>query len=59
MPGRIAVDSSHLYARNLLSFLGLLIDKETKALKIDWNDEIVAATVLTRDNRIVHPALGS
>jgi NAD(P) transhydrogenase subunit alpha len=58
LPGRIPVDSSHLYARNLLSFLGLLIDKETKALKIDWNDEIIAATVLTRDNRIVHPALG-
>ena len=58
LPGRIPVDSSHLYARNLLSFLGLLIDKETKTLKIDWNDEIIAATVLTRENRIVHPALG-
>ena len=58
LPGRIPVDASHLYARNLLSFLSLLIDKETKGLKIDWTDEIVAATVLTRDNRIVHPALG-
>jgi H+-translocating NAD(P) transhydrogenase subunit alpha len=58
LPGRIPVDSSHLYARNLLSFLGLLIDKETKTLKIDWNDESIAATVLTRENRIVHPALG-
>ena len=58
LPGRIPVDSSHLYARNLLSFLGLLIDKESKTLKIDWNDEIIAATVLTRENRIVHPALG-
>jgi NAD(P) transhydrogenase subunit alpha len=58
LPGRIPVDSSHLYSRNLLSFLGLLIDKETKTLKIDWNDEIIAATVLTRENRIVHPALG-
>ncbi|MCI0430011.1 MAG: Re/Si-specific NAD(P)(+) transhydrogenase subunit alpha [Rhodospirillales bacterium] len=58
LPSRIAVDSSHLYARNLLSFLGLLIDKETKAMKIDWNDEIIAATVVTRDGRIVHPALG-
>jgi NAD(P) transhydrogenase subunit alpha len=58
LPGRIPVDSSHLYARNLLSFLGLIIDKEAKELKIDWNDEIIAATVLTRDNRIVHPALG-
>jgi NAD(P) transhydrogenase subunit alpha len=58
LPGRIPVDASHLYARNLLSFLSLLIDKETKALKIDWTDEIIAATVLTRDSRIVHPALG-
>ncbi|HSD35076.1 MAG TPA: Re/Si-specific NAD(P)(+) transhydrogenase subunit alpha [Alphaproteobacteria bacterium] len=58
LPGRIPVDSSHLYARNLLSFLGLIIDKDAKELKIDWNDEIIAATVLTRDNRIVHPALG-
>jgi proton-translocating NAD(P)+ transhydrogenase subunit alpha len=58
LPGRIPVDSSHLYARNLLSFLGLIIDKEAKELKIDWSDEIIAATVLTRDGRIVHPALG-
>jgi NAD(P) transhydrogenase subunit alpha len=58
LPGRIPVDASHLYARNLLSFLSLLIDKETKGLKIDWTDEIIAATVLTRDSRIVHPALG-
>jgi NAD(P) transhydrogenase subunit alpha len=58
LPGRIPVDASHLYSRNLLSFLSLLIDKDTKGLKIDWTDEIIAATVLTRDSRIVHPALG-
>jgi H+-translocating NAD(P) transhydrogenase subunit alpha len=58
LPGRIPVDASHLYSRNLLSFLGLIIDKESKGLKIDWTDEIIAATVLTRDSRIVHPALG-
>ena len=28
MPSRIAVDASQLYARNLLAFLGLLVDKE-------------------------------
>jgi H+-translocating NAD(P) transhydrogenase subunit alpha len=58
LPGRIPVDASHLYARNLLSFLGLIVDKDSKGLKIDWTDEIIAATVLTRDSRIVHPALG-
>ena len=43
MPSRIAVDASALYARNLLAFLTPLVDKETKALKIDWDDEIVKA----------------
>ncbi|MEX0814675.1 MAG: NAD(P) transhydrogenase subunit alpha, partial [Dongiaceae bacterium] len=56
VPSRIAVDASALYARNLLSFLTPLIDGETKALKIDWEDEIVKATALTRDGKVVHPA---
>ena len=49
VPSRIAVDASALYARNLLNFLTLLIDKETKALKINWEDEIVKGVALTRD----------
>ena len=56
IPSRIAVDSSALYARNLLAFLTPLVDKETKALKINWDDEIVKATALTRDGKVVHPA---
>jgi NAD(P) transhydrogenase subunit alpha len=56
IPSRIAVDSSALYARNLLAFLTPLVDKETKALKINWDDEIIKATALTRDGQIVHPA---
>jgi NAD(P) transhydrogenase subunit alpha len=55
LPSRIAVDSSALYARNLLAFLTPLVDKETKALKINWDDEIIKATALTRDGQIVHP----
>jgi NAD(P) transhydrogenase subunit alpha len=56
VPSRIAVDASQLYARNLLAFMGLLIDKD-KSLKIDVADEIVKATLLTRDGKIVHPQL--
>lgn len=56
VPSRIPVDASQLYARNLLAFLGLLIDKEGN-LKIDLSDEIVKATLLTRDGRVVHPQL--
>ncbi|MDJ0948935.1 MAG: Re/Si-specific NAD(P)(+) transhydrogenase subunit alpha [Alphaproteobacteria bacterium] len=57
MPSRVAVDASQLYARNLLNFLTPLIDPDSKTLKIDWEDEIVAATLLTRDGQVVHPDL--
>jgi len=56
VPSRTAVDSSALYARNLVNFLTPLVDKESKALKIDWDDEIVKGTALTRDGKIIHPA---
>ena len=56
MPSRIANDASQLYARNLLSFLGLLIDKD-KRLKIDTADEIIRATLLTENGAIVNPLL--
>ena len=54
-PGRIAASASSLYARNLLTFLEILIDKNTKALAINWDDEIVKGTLLTRDGKVVHP----
>src|SRR5690606_38759379 len=57
VPGRLPVDASALYAKNLLNFVTLLIDKETKALKIDLEDEIVKGTLVTQDGQIVHPAL--
>lgn len=59
LPSRIAVDASALYARNLLNFLTPLVDKETKALKINREDEIVKASVVTDGGQIVHPQLQS
>jgi NAD(P) transhydrogenase subunit alpha len=56
IPSHIAVDASQLYAKNLLAFLGLIIDKD-KSLKIDTADEIVKASLLTRDGAVVHPQL--
>jgi NAD(P) transhydrogenase subunit alpha len=55
VPGRLAASASALYARNLVAFLEVLIDKKTKALAVDWDDEIVKATALTRDGAVVHP----
>jgi H+-translocating NAD(P) transhydrogenase subunit alpha len=56
---RIAASASSLYARNLLAFLEILIDKKNKALAVDWNDEIVRATALTRDGAVIHPSFSS
>ncbi|MDQ0467542.1 Re/Si-specific NAD(P)(+) transhydrogenase subunit alpha [Labrys wisconsinensis] len=53
--GRIAASASGLYARNLLAFLETLIDKKDKVLKPNWDDELVKATLLTRDGAVVHP----
>jgi len=55
LAGRIPTTASQLYARNLLSFLETLIDKQDKTLAIDWDDELVKAVVLTRDGAVVHP----
>jgi NAD(P) transhydrogenase subunit alpha len=54
VPGRIAASSSALYARNLFAFAETLIDKASKSLAVKWDDELVKATLLTRDGAIVH-----
>jgi len=56
VPGRLAASASSLYARNLYAFLEILIDKNAKALAVNWDDEIVKATALTRDGAVVHPS---
>jgi NAD(P) transhydrogenase subunit alpha len=53
--GRLAASASALYAKNLLTFVDTLIDKKEKKLAVNWDDEIVKGTLLTRDGAIVHP----
>jgi len=55
VPGRIAASASALYARNLYAFVETLIDKENKAVAVNWDDDLVKATNLTRDGAVVHP----
>ena len=54
-PARLATSASSLYARNLFAFLETMFDKKTKEFAVNWDDELVKATVLTRDGAIVHP----
>jgi len=53
--GRLAASASALYSKNLLTLLEILIDKKDKKLAVNWDDEIVKATALTRDGAVVHP----
>src|SRR5437868_12301344 len=57
LPGRLAVDTSNLYARNLLNFVSLFVDKQTGNPQINWEDEIIKGANLTRGGAITHPAL--
>lgn len=59
VPGRLAADASSLYAKNLLNFITPLVDSESGSLNLDWEDEIITGTALTRDGSIVHPQLTS
>ena len=52
LPALVAADSSALYARNVLDFLKLVINKEG-VLHIDLEDDIVAACLVTRDGAVV------
>jgi NAD(P) transhydrogenase subunit alpha len=56
VPGRIAASASSLYARNLFAFLEILVDKKQKTIAVNWDDEIVKATALTRDGAVIHPS---
>jgi NAD(P) transhydrogenase subunit alpha len=57
LAGEVPVNASSLYAKNLLAFLELMIDKKDKTLKVNWDDEIIKGTLLAKDGKIVHPSL--
>jgi NAD(P) transhydrogenase subunit alpha len=56
LPGRIAADASALYARNLVAFAGLFLNKEG-GFAPDYEDEILKAALVTQGGKVVHPAL--
>ncbi len=57
LAGTIAVNASSLYAKNLLAFLDIMIDKKEKKLAINWDDDIIKGTLVAKDGKIVHPNL--
>jgi NAD(P) transhydrogenase subunit alpha len=51
LPALVAADASALYARNVLDFLKLIINKEG-ALHVDMEDDIVAACLVSQGGEI-------
>lgn len=54
VPSRLAESTSSLYARNILSLLNLLIDKDSVSVNLDFGDEIIKGVVITHDGDVVH-----
>ncbi len=54
LAGRLAQDASNLYARNLFNFVSLLQNDDKTGLEINWDDEIIKGTLLTKDGQLVH-----
>ena len=52
LPARVAADASALYARNVIDFMKLVVSAEG-TLKIDLEDDIVKACLVTRDQQVL------
>ena len=57
VPSRIATDATAMYAKNLFNFIEPMVDSENKALNINWEDEIICGSLISREGSVVHPML--
>ena len=57
VPSRLATDASAMYAKNLLNFIEPMTDQENGSLAIDWEDEIIKGSLVSRDGQLGDPAL--
>ncbi len=57
LPGRVAVHASQMYSNNLVNFLTHFWDDESKSMKLDRDDEIMAGALITYGGEIVSEML--
>ena len=57
LAGQLPVNASNLYAKNLFAFIETMFDKESKALDVKWDDEVITGTLVAKDGQIVHSNL--
>jgi NAD(P) transhydrogenase subunit alpha len=54
LPATMAEHASSLYARNVQALIELFLDEEKQGVSLDFEDEIIAGSCITRDGEIVH-----
>ena len=57
VPSRLAESASALFGRNLFNFIVPMVDKDTGAISIDWQDETVSGTLVTKDGKVINRRL--
>jgi len=53
LPATMPSDASKLYGKNILNFLQLITTKEG-AVNLNWDDDLVKGSCITKDGEIVH-----
>jgi len=56
LPGKVARDASQMYANNVVALLTHLWDQQSKALRLDLDDEIIGSALLVHGGQIRHDA---
>jgi H+-translocating NAD(P) transhydrogenase subunit alpha len=55
VPSQLAFNASALYSKNMVNFLDILFKKTEGGMAIQWDDDIVKATLVNHKGSIVHP----
>jgi NAD(P) transhydrogenase subunit alpha len=55
VPSQLAFNASALYSKNMVNFLDILLKKTETGWAIQWDDDIVKATLVNYQGSIVHP----
>ncbi len=56
-PGRVAFDASRMYANNIVGLVQILFNKESKSLRLNREDDIIAGCLLTHGGEVVNETI--
>ena len=55
VPSKLAFNAAALYSKNIMNFLDNLIKKTPEGFVLQWQDDLVQATLLTHEGQLMHP----